>query len=81
MKDKKLDNKLDKYSDHHCKLIKKYRTLFHYVWLLEEVDGNRFKVYVGRDLYYKTNMGTPLTVGRINRKLVNIRRGFCKPDK
>ena len=71
---------LNKYSNHHCILIKKYRTIFHYIWLLEE-NGNIFKIHVGKALYFRTELGTQLTIGKIGRKLINIRPGFCKTDK
>ena len=71
---------LNKYSNHHCILIKKYRTVFHYIWLLEEND-NIFKIHVGKALYLQIDIGTKLTIGRIGRKLINIRTGFCKIEK
>ena len=82
MKDKneKVNDYMNKYSDHHCILIKKYRTLFHYVWVLEE-NGQEFKVYVGKALYFRTELRTRLTIGKIGRKLINVRPGFCKTDK
>ena len=79
-KKEKVYDCMNKYSDHHCILIKKYRTLFHYVWVLEE-NGQEFKVYVGRALYFHIEIGTQLTIGKIGRKLINIRSGFCKTDK
>ena len=42
-------------------------------------DNNiRSKVYVGRCIYADTKLGSKLTVGEINRKLINIRPGICK---
>jgi len=79
-KDEKVNDYMNKYSDHHCTLTKKYRTLFHYVWVLEE-NGQEFKVYVGKALYFHIELGTQLTIGKIGRKLLNIRPGFCKTDK
>jgi hypothetical protein len=79
-KNEKVNDYMNKYSDHHCILIKKYRTLFHYVWVLEE-QGQKFKVHVGKALYFRIQNGTQLTIGKIGRKLINIRPGFCKTDK
>ena len=64
------------YSEHRCVLVKKYRALFHYVWLLDDV-GKRFKVNVGKALYDRVQVGEKLTLGRIGNKLENIRMGFC----
>lgn len=66
---------MSKYSEHHCVLIKKYRTLFHCVWLLEE-DGNKFRINVGEALYSKIEIGARLTIGKIGKRLMNIRPGF-----
>ena len=79
-KNEKVNDCMNNYSDHHCTLIKKYRTLFHYVWVLEE-KGQKFKVHVGKALYFRTELGTQLTVGKIGRELINIRTGFCQTDK
>ena len=79
-KNEKVNDYMNNYSDHHCTLIKKYRNLFHYVWVLEE-NGQEFKVYVGKALYFRIELGTQLTIGKIGRKLINIRSGFCKTDK
>ena len=79
-KNEKVNGCMNKYLDHHCTLIKKYRTLFHYVWVLEE-QGQEFKVHVGKALYFCIELGTQLTIGKIGRKLINIRPGFCKTDK
>ena len=79
-KNEKVNDCMNNYSDHYCTLIKKYRTLFYYVWVLEE-KGQEFKVYVGKVLYFRIELGTQLTIGKIGRKLINIRSGFCKTDK
>lgn len=79
-KNEQINDYMNKYSDHHCTLIKRYRTPFHYVWVLEE-NGQNFKVYVGKALYFRTDLGTRLTIGKIGRKLINVRPGFCKTDK
>ncbi len=75
-----IDDYLKKYSEHHCVLIKKYRGLFHYVWILDD-NGSVFRVNVGKALYYGESIGSKLTIGRIGRKLINIRRGFGKIPK
>lgn len=65
------------YSEHKCILIKKHRGLFHYTWSLDD-NGKRFKVNVGKMLYDRVQIGEKLTVGRIGRKLINIRTGYCE---
>ena len=75
-----IDNYLKKYSEHHGVLIKKYRGLLHYVWVLDD-NGTLFRVNVGKALYYESPIGSKFTIGRIGRKLINIRSGFCKFTK
>ena len=75
-----IDNCLKKYSEHHCVLIKKYRGLFRYVWVLDD-NGILFRINVGKALYYGSQIGSKFTIGRMGRKLINIRRGFCKFSK
>ena len=48
--------------------------------MLEEND-NIFKIHVGKALYLQIDIGTKLTIGRIGRKLIYIRTGFCKIEK
>ena len=79
-KDETIEKYLSKYSEHRCLLVKKYRTVFHYVWVLEE-NGNRFKIHVGKQLYLLHPIRSRLTIGRIGKKLINIRPGFAKSDK
>ncbi len=69
---------LSGYSEHQCVLIKKYRGFFRYVWLLDD-SGKRFRINVGKMLYDRVQAGEKLTIGRIGRKLINIRTGFCEP--
>ena len=76
----RVNDYMNKYSYHYCTLIQKYRTLFHYVWVLEE-NGQEFKVYVGKALYFCTELGARLTIGKIGQKLINVRTGFYKTDK
>ena len=68
------------YTDHHCILERKYRTPFHYVWVLKE-NGVRFRVNVGKALYDRSVVGTELTIGRCKKRLINVRSGFCKIEK
>ena len=75
--ERSIDNCLKKYSEHHCILIKKYRGLFCYVWILDD-NGKLFRINVGKALYYESRIGSKFTIGRIGRKLINIRCGFCK---
>ena len=70
---------LSKYSEHHCTLIKKYRTVFRYVLVLRDKEDT-FKIYVGQALYSDIKIGQRLTIGRIGRQLINIRFGYCKID-
>ena len=79
-KDEMIDKYMRKYSEHHCLLVKKYRTIFRYVWVLEE-NESRFKIHVGKSLYLHHHIGSRLTIGRIGKKLINIRSGFAKLDK
>ena len=76
---KNIESYLGKYSEHHCILIKKKRTLFHYVWVLQDKD-DIFKAYVGKALYSDINIAQRLTVGRIGKQLINVRLGYCKTD-
>ena len=79
-KDEIIDEYMRKYSEHHCVLAKKYRTIFNYIWVLEE-NQNKFKIQVGKSLYLHHPIGSRLTIGRIGKKLINIRLGFAKLDK
>ena len=66
------------YKEHRGCLIKKYRSVFgKYVFVIDE-NGEKSKVYVGKCIYQDTKIGFILTVGEINRKLINIRPGICK---
>ena len=78
--ERSIDNCLKKYSEHHCILIKKHKGLLHYVWVLDD-NGTLFRVNVGKALYYESPIGSKFTIGRIGRKLINIRSGFCKFTK
>lgn len=53
------------------------RFLGRYVFIIGENEKNS-KVYVGKDIFKKTELGSKLTIGEINRKLINIRPGICK---
>lgn len=75
MADSPLDIK--RYKEHRGILAKKYRSVFgKYVFIIEESDS-RAKVYVGKCIYEGTELGSELTVGEIDGKLVNIRPGVC----
>ena len=78
-REQRIENYLSKYSEHHCILINKKRTLFHYVWVLQDKE-DVFKVYVGKALYLDINIGQRLTIGRIEKQLINVRLGYCKMD-
>ena len=66
------------YNEHRGILIKKYRNLFgKYVFVIDE-NKKPSKIYVGKCIYEDTKLGSILTIGEINRKLINIRLGICK---
>ena len=59
-------------------LIKKYRNILgKYVFVLEE-NGAKTKIFIGKGLYERTELGTKWTIGHIHRQIINIRPGFCK---
>ena len=74
-----IETYLGKYSEHHCILINKKKTLFHYVWVLQD-ENDIFKVYVGKSLYSDINIGQRITIGRIGKQLINVRLRYCKMD-
>ena len=74
-----IETYLSKYSEHHCILINKKKTLFHYVWVLQD-NEDVFKVYVGKALCLDINISQRLTIGRIGKRLINVRLGYCKMD-
>ena len=77
-KQMQLDNIDKNYTEHRGSLINKYRNFWgKYVFVVDE-DGKKSKVYVGRCIYEDAELGSRLTIGEINRKLVNIRPGICK---
>ena len=66
------------YNEHRGILVKKRRTIFgKYIFLIDE-NGKNAKVYIGRGIYEDTKLGSEVTVGEINSKLINIRSGICK---
>ena len=66
------------YKEHRGVLIKKYRNLFgKYIFIIDE-NVNTSKIYVGKCIYEDTKVGAKLTIGEIERKLVNIHPGICK---
>ena len=77
-KQMQLDNIDKNYKEHRGSLIKKYRNVLgKYVFVIDE-NGKKSKVYVGKCIYEDAKLGSQLTIGEINRKLVNIRPGICK---
>lgn len=77
-KQMQLDNIDKNYKEHRGSLIKKYRTFFgKYVFVIDE-NNKKSKVCVGKSIYEDTKLGSKLTIGEINRKLINIRHGICK---
>ncbi len=66
------------YNEHRGILIKKYRNLFgKYVFVIDE-NKKTSKIYVGKCIYEDTKLGAKLTIGEIERKLINIRPDICK---
>ena len=60
------------YNEHRGMLVKKYRNIWgKYVFVINENDKTS-KVYVGKDIFEDTKLDSKLTVGEINRKLINI---------
>ena len=59
-------------------MISKYRNfLGKYIFVIDE-NGTHSKVFVGKYIFDDTELGSKLTVGELNRKLINIHSGFCK---
>jgi hypothetical protein len=45
-------------------------------------DGrNQTRVYVGKELYEGYSVGEQVTIGYIEKKLINIRKGICGDEK
>ncbi|MBQ5321419.1 MAG: hypothetical protein J6K88_05140 [Oscillospiraceae bacterium] len=77
-KQMKADNKDKNYKEHRGILIRKYRTFFgKHIFVVDE-NGLQSKIYVGKCIFDDTELGTKLTIGELNQKLINIRPGFCK---
>lgn len=77
-KQMKMDYIDKHYTEHRGVLIQKYRNFFgRYIFVIDETD-KKSKVYVGKCIYEDTTLGSQLTIGEINRKLINIRPGICK---
>ena len=73
-----LDGINKNYKEHRGCLIKKYRSIFgKYVFVIDG-NGKKAKVYVGKCIYEDTKLGSILTIGEMNRKLINIRPGICQ---
>lgn len=74
----KIKRWLHNYKDVEGILVRKYRNIFgKYVFVMDE-NGIKTKIFVGKGLYEMTKLGTKLTMGHINGRLINIRPGFCK---
>jgi len=77
-KEMHLDNINKYYKEHRGCLIKKYRSVFgKYIFVVDE-NGKKSKVNVGKCIYEDTKLGSILTIGEINGKLINIRSDICK---
>jgi len=71
-KQMQLDDINKNYKEHRGTLIKKHRGVFgKFVFVIDE-NGNESKVYVGKCIYEDAKIGSTLTIGEINRKLINI---------
>lgn len=77
----KMYNKTDiheNYKEHRGILVKKYRDFVgRYVFVIDEKEILS-KVYVGKMLFEKAELGTKWTVGEINRKLIGVRSEISK---
>ena len=74
----KADNFLKNYCDYRGILIRKYRNFWgKYVFVIDE-NGTAYKAYVGKGIFEAFEVGSKITVGVLNRKLINIRPGLCK---
>ncbi|MBQ8837352.1 MAG: hypothetical protein IJ002_07610 [Clostridia bacterium] len=72
---KKTQFSLNKYTNHSGTLIKKYKNIFgQYVFVLRENDSKVY-VNVGKALFDFYNINDRITVGKIGRRLINIRPG------
>ncbi len=68
---------MGKYEEVKGVLAKKHRNILgKYVFIIAE-EGSPVKIYVGKAIYDKAEVGTQWTIGHINGRLVNIRPGFC----
>ncbi len=77
-KQMQIDYIYKRYNEHRGILIKKYRGVFGKCVFVIDENGKKAKVYVGKCIYEDTKLGSILTIGEINRKLINIRPGICK---
>lgn len=69
---------MPRYKEHRGVLIRKYQDFWgRFVFVIEE-ENIKSKIYVGKGLYQNIKVGSKLTVGELNRKLINIRPGICK---
>lgn len=77
-KQMQVDYIQNQYKEHRGILIEKYRSVLgKYVFVIDE-NGETSKVYVGKCIYENTKLGSMLTIGEINRRLINIRPVICK---
>ena len=66
------------YKEHRGVLIRKYRNfLGKYVFVIDE-NGELSKTYVGKEIFEDMKLGSSLTIGEVNRNLINIRQGIYK---
>ncbi len=77
-KQMQLDYITKNYKEHRGTLSKKYRNLFgKYVFIIDE-KGIKSKIFVGKYIYKDYELGSKLTIGELDHKLINIRPGICK---
>lgn len=75
---KRVEKYMARYSEHRGVVVKKYRNLLGKCVLVLDENNILIKVNVGKTLYQVIEIGCKLTIGKIGRKLINIRPGFAK---
>ncbi len=64
---------MQKYSEHSGELVKKYRNIIGQYVLVIKDDGKNINVCVGKGLFDHYKIGQKITVGKVGRRLINIR--------
>lgn len=61
-------------------LVKKYRSFMGKLILVFEENNKETKIYPGKALFDRMDLGTQWIVGHIKGKIINIRPGSCSSD-